>query len=60
MKRNSERTNILLFFEEEISQLIGQDIPLPGIPLGQTFPQRKFTLPAKITVGGIKIVESGL
>ena len=51
-------TNVLLFFKKVHRQLVGQNIPVPGIPGGQTSPEGCFAFAVQIAMGGIEIVKA--
>ena len=50
--------DVLLLLKKIVGQLVGQNIALPWIPGGQAGLQCLLALPAKVAVGGVKIVEA--
>lgn len=50
--------DVLLLFEKEGGQLVGEYVILSGIAAGGAGPQGGFALGSHIAVGGIRIVES--
>ena len=51
------RPDVFLFLKIRACQLIRQNIPVTGIPAGQTFTDRRLAFPVKISMGRIKIVK---
>ena len=55
-----EGANVLLLFEVEVGQLVGENITVAGIAAGQTLPQGQLAFAAQIAVGGVEVVETRL
>ena len=53
-----QRTDVLFLLEVVGRQLVGQNVPVPGITGRQTFFDGQFTFSVDVAVSGIKVIET--